>query len=654
MKTKLTIIIMTICITIFACASGFFAEKASYALGVENASVSPVNDSEINWVVDDLGNRIDFIKIADTKDGYVIQSYKNTYSSINITKYNSNNDFVWEIVDNTIVNFAIAPDGNIYVAGNDGEWGSYVPYLAKYSSAGAKQWKKSFADFAEFTKISGPNLFNISCATIEITNNGIFLAGIYSEGKYVFTLADESTQEISRTGGNFNAVVFKFNIDGQLTCLKDIVSTTANSIRVGNLKKLENGNIVLSGYLNTTATAIPGLASGGGYDGYIMVLDSADLSVKWVRMVHSSAQLYGMLNIRVFKNTIIYYGNTSGSPANTGSLLLLTDEERALWPAGTLLWKDGDALIIGFDGDSANGKVEFINVQSSPEYSMSCAGITEDNDGNYIVLYTAAKSGKTFSRIVKYDSEFNQIWEYVLGEEDNTTQVSDILKISYKIYVLGNSNYRFDTNKPVAADGIDGFIMKFDAFLPVKIAPTVEGGPYYYGNAMPALVDGTANFPGSFSWKSGQSLTVGVKQYTWVFTPDDTNLEPYEGSLTIPVLKANQPAPTAVLTVKEKTLTSIEFFPIENAEYSIDGGKTWKDSPLFEDLKSGTKYNAIYRIKGDNNYNLSEAATSIEIETLNPRSNLVLYIVLGITAAGSLAFFIWYIIIQKKKKSKIL
>lgn len=77
------------------------------------------------------------------------------------------------------------------------------------------------------------------------------------------------------------------------------------------------------------------------------------------------------------------------------------------------------------------------------------------------------------------------------------------------------------------------------------------------------------------------------------------------------------PAPT----VKSTTTTTIEVNPINGGQYSIDGGKTWQNSPLFEGLVPNTTYPIIQRIPDKNNPGEYLVSDPTNAKTRDPNDN---------------------------------
>ena len=96
--------------------------------------------------------------------------------------------------------------------------------------------------------------------------------------------------------------------------------------------------------------------------------------------------------------------------------------------------------------------------------------------------------------------------------------------------------------------------------------------------------------------------------------------ENYESKTTAPVTLTVEPAvqsapPAPTLKSRTKHEIVLNTLP-DNAEsgnavqYSIDGGKTWQDSPRFENLSTETSYTFSARYKGSGNYKASDQNTA--------------------------------------------
>ena len=72
------------------------------------------------------------------------------------------------------------------------------------------------------------------------------------------------------------------------------------------------------------------------------------------------------------------------------------------------------------------------------------------------------------------------------------------------------------------------------------------------------------------------------------------------------ISKAPQTMDTAP-TIANRTTTTIALNPVPGAEYSIDGGKTWQDSPKFTGLTPDTTYTFTQRLKETDNLTASDS-----------------------------------------------
>ena len=80
------------------------------------------------------------------------------------------------------------------------------------------------------------------------------------------------------------------------------------------------------------------------------------------------------------------------------------------------------------------------------------------------------------------------------------------------------------------------------------------------------------------------------------------------------ISKAPQTMTTAP-TIARRTTTTIALNPVPGAEYSIDGGETWQDSPKFTGLTPDTLYTFAQRLKETDNRTASDSQ-SVEGRTV--------------------------------------
>ncbi len=115
------------------------------------------------------------------------------------------------------------------------------------------------------------------------------------------------------------------------------------------------------------------------------------------------------------------------------------------------------------------------------------------------------------------------------------------------------------------------------------------------------------NFNGLYPWLHADGCSHGASDSTW------KNAILYMGEMSF-VRELNtflqyHGAPENPSFVK-KDSSSIELKNIEGAEYSIDGGNTWQDSPVFAGLQENTVYNFVSKYKLGTTLTASVAITT--------------------------------------------
>ena len=121
----------------------------------------------------------------------------------------------------------------------------------------------------------------------------------------------------------------------------------------------------------------------------------------------------------------------------------------------------------------------------------------------------------------------------------------------------------------------------------------------------------------SSSWKThsvdlsayaGESVYIAFRNYSkdqFILVIDDIKISH----------EKTTPAAPATPVMASRTDTSITLEDIDGAEYSIDNGETWQDSPVFEELSPNTSYSFIARIKETENSYASANSASASFTT---------------------------------------
>lgn len=138
---------------------------------------------------------------------------------------------------------------------------------------------------------------------------------------------------------------------------------------------------------------------------------------------------------------------------------------------------------------------------------------------------------------------------------------------------------------------------------------TYDGTPqaYHGADGIPGITSVTITYVGEDGVPTQTPPTdAGRYEVTAEFTPDDGyTIAPGPFTATLIIKKAQQEAPVVYLEKAEAT--SLTATAIPGAEYSIDGGNSWQDSNVFENLAPCTSYTILVRMRGDNNHEASAA-----------------------------------------------
>ena len=119
------------------------------------------------------------------------------------------------------------------------------------------------------------------------------------------------------------------------------------------------------------------------------------------------------------------------------------------------------------------------------------------------------------------------------------------------------------------------------------------------------IPDGEYSIDGGKTWQVSPTfpgLTPDTEYEVIQRIPDPEN--PGKYIVSPPTTTRTDPDPGTGVpkpVIKDVTHDTIEVKPIPDGQYSIDGGKTWQDSPMFPGLTPDTEYEVIQRIPDPNN-----------------------------------------------------
>ena len=187
-----------------------------------------------------------------------------------------------------------------------------------------------------------------------------------------------------------------------------------------------------------------------------------------------------------------------------------------------------------------------------------------------------------------------------------------------------DENHTASGSRPVSGRTTDQPVDILDADMPVySTAYNGNRQPYPYTSLlteMEGIRSVSVMYVGTLA--SGKSYetseapvdagTYKVRFYLVAENGYDLSAEQVYADMTIS--KAPQPMPAAP-TIARRTTTTIALNPVPGAEYSMDGGETWQDSPKFTSLTPDTVYTFTQRMKETDNLTASESQ-SVEGRTV--------------------------------------
>ena len=146
---------------------------------------------------------------------------------------------------------------------------------------------------------------------------------------------------------------------------------------------------------------------------------------------------------------------------------------------------------------------------------------------------------------------------------------------------------------------------------------TVSGTDFTIGGSGSTVAAGDS----ISTWTVQPTAGLAAGSYTATITVTYNDGATATAPVSFTVTKAAQDAPSAP-TVKSKTYNSVTLNDIEDstqsgakAQYSMDGGTTWQDSPEFNDLTPSTAYSFVAQFRETDNYFASPVSTELSVTT---------------------------------------
>lgn len=298
----------------------------------------------------------------------------------------------------------------------------------------------------------------------------------------------------------------------------------------------------------------------------------------------------------------------------------------------------GEAVItVTANGKSANCTV-IVNRKAAPAAPTGIQGINETVKGRNDGKITGVTDKMEYRK--KTDSN-NENW--ILCENET---ISNLAPGTYEVRIAETH----DTEAGLIADVTieTGAEPTYTLNVTVPAFDTVEYG-YEQPAAKPITISSTGNSDAAIDGVTvndvdgkaafmiagnGSNITAGAQIDTWTIQPA-ANLNAGDYKATVTVTYDNNATATAEVTftvspaaqeapakaeIKDSTYTTITLTKIDAnkngaaAKYSSDGGKTWQDSNVFENLLPGTEYTFVVRYDATKDGNYAESPVSEELK----------------------------------------
>ena len=353
---------------------------------------------------------------------------------------------------------------------------------------------------------------------------------------------------------------------------------------------------------------------------------------------NSNATIKGVTVTTVDNKEVFVVGGSGETVTAGGSINTWTIQPKEGLPAGSY----EATITVTYNNDAtATATVTFtVSKKAAPAVPTDIAGVNETVQGKNDGKITGVTAEMEYRLKAEGDSG---AWTICTGDgitglapgtyeiriaETADTEAGEIAEVT--IATGAEPTYTLNVSAPTFA------AVKYGYDAPEAKAITISStgnSDAKITNVTVSDVDGESVFEIS---GNGKTVSAGDSIDTWTIQPKSgLDAGAYEATITVAyndgakatatvsftVSKASQSAP-AVAAVKDRTYTSITLEPIadnENgaaAQYSIDGGQTWQDSNVFENLLPGIEYSFTVRYAAvDGKYTASAASEATAIST---------------------------------------
>ena len=497
-------------------------------------------------------------------------------------------------------------------------------FVAKYTSAGALLWARSFGGTGNEQGL---------CVAVDSRDDSLLVGGAFS-GVVDF---DPGPQDRLRTSaGYYDAYMSKFGSDGSFQWVGTLGSNRAPTF--GNAEAIEyvngmdvdaDGNIFATGMFNGNATARFGagsaaLVSGGPQNTFILEVQPSG-NLVWAKQFYSTF-LNGGAEIKVLPSGRLavrggfhtYSGGPPDFDPGAGTaygkaygyadayLALLERNGDYVWSSSFGTSSEDGAAGLAVDADG------FLYLVGS--FGGRWGGTIDLDPGAAAASFTAEGTNEDIF-VVKLSPTGGYVWGRRIG--GTATEQARTAKISPdgKLVIAGvfSGTVDFDPGPgqqyQTSAGGFDGFLLTLDSADGSLSGVERFGG---VGDDLPAaaaLAFGPAGqaylsgaIPGAVDFSQGAGVTsvgaaTGTSGFVWKF--EDLNVAPTAVALTATTVTENQPAGTFIGELSTTDLDSGDTFT-----YSLVSGTGSTDNAQFAIVGNQLKTVASFNYEAKGSYSI--------------------------------------------------
>ncbi len=257
-----------------------------------------------------------------------------------------------------------------------------------------------------------------------------------------------------------------------------------------------------------------------------------------------------------------------------------------------------DDLVVDYDGNAHTVNFEYAKA-GNPKHDL---------DGNAVAYNNGYKNINVSVSAVGGNGATTNAYTYTPSTTDGSGSITATQAGTYKLtFSISNSAKSNGIEWDGGGQGNKELILKINKIDPT-VNPDIAEGPWYVTNNLVTDVTistTSGDTAGTIVWDAGQTLSAGTNNYSWTFTPTDTN-------------NYNTKTGTVSITVESITISSIKaMFNQGSAKYYTSG--------TLDDLKARLAVDKVYNDNSTSRLNAGDYSLSGDISTAGTVTVTVTY-----------------------------